>query len=231
LARRRYPSLSSRFARDPIRYYFGRFQPYQLALVKEIHLFTQQFWLEDNFWRYCEGEALQGIEKLKITLRRGDWWNNEGNHPLAITPHRPGMPNASVMKEDWKKEIRGEVILWDPKSWGSSLRLLKSLKELEMEFVTYDYKKSELEEIVRHAVKWQFPMDDLKVLRNDDGLAGVKTSSWRGPPCGWKQCPQCRSQGGDCKFCDEMAALKSEGKGPLLIVKSGLRWKLAPATV
>jgi hypothetical protein len=165
---------------------------------------------------------------------------NENNHPLAITPHSSSGPYSmvAVMKEDWKKEERGEVVHWDANAWGSSLRHLKSLKELEMEFETYDYKKGELEEIIKHAMKWQFPMENGNVLRNNDGLAGVKTSTWRGPPCGWFNCPDCgsdRSHGSDpwrdCKFCDQRRALLSEMKGPMLIVKSGLRWKLAPATV
>jgi hypothetical protein len=64
--------------------YLKRFNEETLAGVKEIHMFTQQFWLEDRFPELSqEGGQLgvmKGIEKLTITLRRSDWWSWEGNN-------------------------------------------------------------------------------------------------------------------------------------------------------
>ena len=68
--------------------YFARFQPWQIKLVKEIHLFTQLFWLEGKFPYLCKESFMQGIEKVKITIRRGDWWWNERNEQLGINPQR-----------------------------------------------------------------------------------------------------------------------------------------------
>ncbi|CAM6103504.1 unnamed protein product [Calypogeia fissa] len=206
--------------------YFHRFTPDQLALVKEIHLFTQQWWLEDNFGYLRNVDALQRvIEKVKITLRRGDWWWNEDNAELEISPQGG---DVSLMKEDWSREKAGEVVEWDPDSWGSVFMNFKALKELEMELETYEYKEAELDEIVRHAVMWKFPMGNGQVLSCEEGLRGVKKSSWRGPPCGWYQCPKCAGQNEECKFCEEMELLISEEKGPMLILRS-LRWKLTDA--
>lgn len=52
--------------------YFSRFSPAQLALVRRVHLFAQQFWLENSLQHVCKLGVMQGIEHLKITLRRGD---------------------------------------------------------------------------------------------------------------------------------------------------------------
>jgi hypothetical protein len=66
--------------------YFEKFTPWQLEMVKEIHLFTQMFWLEQTFSSLCKQDFMEGIEKVKITLRRSDWWWNENNYPLGINP-------------------------------------------------------------------------------------------------------------------------------------------------
>ncbi|CAM6103511.1 unnamed protein product [Calypogeia fissa] len=213
--------------------YFRRFQPAQLALVREIHLFTEQWWMEGELPKVFRLDILQGIEKVKITLRKGDWWWSERNAPLAITPHRSGA-DVRLMKEDWKREKAGEVVKWDPNCWGSAFRSLKVLKELEMEFETYDFKSKELDEIVRHAVMWRFPMADGKVL-SADGIGSVRSSCWRGPPSGWAECPSCLGREEDseeewedeCRFCEEMHNLKRR-PGPMLIIRS-LTWRLADA--
>jgi hypothetical protein len=61
---------------------------WQLKLVKEVHLFTQMYWLEGQFLVFCNQPYLSQVEKLKLTIRRGDWWWNERNAPLYIHPKR-----------------------------------------------------------------------------------------------------------------------------------------------
>ncbi len=163
------------------------------------------------------------MERVKITLRRGDWWSVENNAPLAIVPQR-SWADVESMKDGWRLLDAGQELEWDEGCWGSSFRYLKGLRELEMELETFEWKRDELEDIVRHAVQWRFPMGDGKVL-SAEGL-DVKVRRWRGPLCGWtNRCYKCEGRDSDCKHCDEISALKSEGKGPMLILMS-LRWKL-----
>jgi hypothetical protein len=54
--------------------YFRKMKDWQVGLVREVHLFTQMFWLEGSLMRLCKHDLPQGIEKIKITVRRGDWW-------------------------------------------------------------------------------------------------------------------------------------------------------------
>lgn len=210
--------------------YFRRFRPDQLAFVRKVHLFTQQYWLEGALQDVCKLEEMQSIEKMKITLRRGDWWYWEDGAQLAINPQRGGA-DPMHMKEDWKAEAEGEMIPWDENEWGCAFRHLRNLQELEFEFETTVYEEKGLQAIVEHAKTWRFPMGSGKVL----SAAGQKVhrSTWRGPMCVWSgNCPGCRGVSGDddsttnCKICEEQHQLIENGQGPMLVVLS-LRWKLA----
>jgi hypothetical protein len=207
--------------------YFRRFTSEQLRHVKEVHLYTQQFWLDGSFSQLCRLHYLSGLEKLRITLRRGDWWSVENNAPLAITPKR-SWADVSGMRADWRAEEAGEEVEWDQGCWGTAFRWLKGLREVQMELETFEWKRDELEEIVRHALQWRFPMGNRGVLSAEG--TGVQVRRWRGPPCGWtNSCYKCEGLDSDCKHCKEIVALKSEGKGPMLVIMS-LTWKLVPAS-
>ena len=97
--------------------YFDRFLDWQMELVKDIHLFTQSFWLQGVLFRMSQRDFMQGIEKIKITIRRGDWWWNEDNEPLGINPQR-GTGEAYRMLSDWNDEREGKVIPWNVTGWG-----------------------------------------------------------------------------------------------------------------
>lgn len=207
--------------------YFRRFTAEQLRHVREVHLYAQQFWLDGSFSQLCRLRCLSGIERVKITLRRGDWWNVENNAPLAITPQR-NWTDVAGMKDDWQLEEAGDRVEWDEGCWGSAFQWLRGLREVHMELETFEWKREELEEIVRHAVRWRFPMGERGWL-SADGL-GVEVRRWRGPPCGWtNKCYKCEERDEDCRHCEETRLLKSEGKGPMLVLMS-LRWKLVAAS-
>jgi hypothetical protein len=215
--------------------YFERLHLWQMELVKEIHLFTQSFWLEGVFLRMVRRDFLQRIEKVKITIRRGDWWWNESNHLLAINPQRGSGNDAQQMLRDWNAEKQGKTIPWNVNGWGYAFAHMKGLKELEMEFETSDDKKDELLAIVRKAKTWEFPACPMKgdidlVLSADE--FEPKWSTWQGPMCYWSDfCPYC-AQSMDCtvvdppnKGCTERMRLRKEGMGPLCHVAT-LRWRI-----
>ena len=229
------PAHQKRYASVPggeEQVYFGRLKSWQLELVKEIHLFTQLFWLErESFFRLTEEDFMQGIEKVKVTIRRGDWWFNERNTPLGISPQRSD-GNAVHMQRDWEAEKRGLAIPWRAGGWGCAFGNLKGLKELEMEFETTEDKVVELGKIVENARTWKFPLNDGKVL-STEGLEG-KTWKWRGPLCLWcERCPYCRGRA-ICKGtevpCMEKKLLINMGLGPECTVMS-LRWRVVNGTV
>lgn len=210
--------------------YFSRFAPWQLSLVKEIHCFTQMYWLEDSFIKLCREDFMQGLDKIKLTIRRGDWWHNESNHPLGINPQRGGS-NVLGMKKDWKAEKDGRVIPWTEGRWGCAFKRLKGLKELEIEFETSEDKLNELKDIVEHAKTWKFPMRDGMVLSSE--RLSTKKSTWRGTMCYWSQtCPYCSGNNTcgkketDINGCRERARLRALKLGPMLTMIS-VRWKLA----
>ncbi|KAJ7763639.1 hypothetical protein DFH07DRAFT_812644 [Mycena maculata] len=157
-------------------HYFARLAPWQLSLVKEVRLFTQMFWLDQSFPGLCTSGVLPAaVERLKITLRRGDWWWCERNYPFMINPHRGGF--LAEYNQDVVREERGEAIPWVEGAWGAALQRLPALKELEMEFETSKSRREELKKIVVRALRWRFPMGERGLLTNN-GL-GMEFSEWK----------------------------------------------------
>ena len=236
------PLLEDHPAPQPFDYeseldYFAKFQPWQLSHVKEIHLFTQMFWLELRLPALCKQGFMRGIEKLRITIRKTDWWWNEQSNPLAINPYRETTQfqhSIAQMHGDIAAQARGEVPLFPSNVWGSAFKNLPSLKELEIEFESSDDKKHELDTIVKWAKTWKFPLHDGRLL-STEGL-DVTSSSWQTPFFFWSQpCPycgsprrsRCNSEGTpNEEKCAERAALRSKRFGPKCYIYS-IRWKVA----
>ncbi|KAJ7752838.1 hypothetical protein DFH07DRAFT_904230 [Mycena maculata] len=145
--------------------YFARFQPWQLARVKEIHIFVQMYWLEKCFAELSCARAVQGIERVKITLRSRDWWYCEHNYPFYINPHRGG-GDLESMREEIAREQRGDVVPWEESGWGSSFQNMQALRVLEMEFETTLDRMGEMRTIVERAATWRLPM-------GERGLRGI----------------------------------------------------------
>jgi hypothetical protein len=213
--------------------YFEKFTPWQLEMVKEIHLFTQMFWLEQTFSSLCKQDFMQGIEKVKITLRRSDWWWNENNYPLGLNP-KTGDSNVSLMHQEMAAAKKGQGGPWKLTAWGTAFLHLESLKELEIELETSEDKLDELKAIVEHAKTWRFPFRNGMVL-STEGME-VKEGSWSAPFCLWShKCPSCGSQGlcrgvavPPPKNCADRTRLRMQNKGPDCYSFT-LKWKVANA--
>ncbi|KAJ7200535.1 hypothetical protein GGX14DRAFT_466390 [Mycena pura] len=174
------PGLGDRFpdihGHELEAHYFARLTRWQLPLVTEVKLFTQMFWLDQSFAGLCaSGIFPPSIERLKITLKAGDWWWCEVNHPFMINPHRGGYLAEYI--EDVAREERGEAIPFATGGWGGALQRLPALRELEMEFETTINRKEELKKIVERALRWRFPMGERGVLSNK-GL-GMDVDEWK----------------------------------------------------
>lgn len=177
---------------------------------------------------------MQGVQQLTITVRRSDWWWNERNAPLAISPKAKSVQGDGDMAREWAKEKAGEKVPWNSDYWGCAFREISGLKELVLELETVDSKVVELKEIVEKAKGWRFPMKNGTVL-SSEGLE-VKTTEWRSPECYWSKnfCPYCGDfeslceRNGELEKCKEKKLLKSQGKGPLCTIMA-LRWRLAKA--
>ena len=200
------------------------------------------FWLEQTFPLLCSSHQpfLPSIQKLKLTLRRSDWWYNERNAPLSISPYRNNSENANSMLQDMSTSSRGEELLFLPNSWGSAFKHLPSLKSLEIEFETSDDKKDELLSILKWARTWRFPLSEDGVVLSAEGT-DVTSMSWQSPMCGWSDiCPYCGSHG-SCRLmlnaptagqqqkeeCRLRMKARQLGRGPICHVYSVLWRKVA----
>ena len=147
------PPLTRRFARAS----------YNCPWLKSLHLFTQQFWLEDSSWRNAARNIAQrfhpNLQHLRITIRHSDWWWWETSAPLVLDAKRKGNNgHASTV---------GHSIASDGfhvSSWGQHFYFFKGLKTFELELETVEGKRKELDEIVIRAADWRFPLGDGNVL-------------------------------------------------------------------
>ena len=128
-----------------------------IEAIKSLHLFTQQYWLES--W----GRSAQRISKkmpnlryIKITLRHGDWWNWEHSAPLTFDPKQNGKADMS--------RIRQASDPFDHSAWGQEFQYLRNLKLMVLELESIEGKRAELDEIVRRAPGWRFPLNESHVL-------------------------------------------------------------------
>lgn len=147
----------------------------QRNAVRFIHLFTQQFWLEDwkNQWLdFTTSWPEGGPERIRITIRHTDWWYNllGENSPLALDPKRKGRAQLGNWVPDDQPYESG--------SWGSRFANLTGLKKLEMELETVEAKRKELDTIVEKAQSWKFPLGDDNVLVMDE--ENIEKSTWTG---------------------------------------------------
>ncbi|KAJ9136506.1 hypothetical protein NKR23_g9816 [Pleurostoma richardsiae] len=226
---------------SPSSYFFHRLPRAVRPHVRSLHLIAQMFRLEELAETLsptrCGAMGTQ-LERLRLTVRRGDWWYNESNVPLAVYPFRrvsgvhPGlqlMRRAMAPPEEYGGEGDPRAEVPEPRSWGAAFAALPALRELVMDFETSEDKKAELDAIARWAATWRFPLDA------DEGQGGgqsgrrflsaegnpVRKMSWTGLPYHWSdQCPECGSTGvnSECAYCQRRLKLASEGKGPRLYV-------------
>lgn len=201
--------------------YFQRFRPEQLRMIKSLHLYTQQYWLEGGFENLAHRPYMQGIEKLRITMRSGDWWFCERNAPLVLDPQASTLHKAPLPMDEL-----GEAGPWHEGGWANGVQRMAGLNELVMEFTTFGYKEAELGGIIRRAQRWRFDMVGGGVL-SAEGLPVVK-NSWEGHLSAWAQTtPYCRGHDG-CDYCEKMDTLKKEGRGPMLVSMT-VTWKRSEA--
>lgn len=147
----------------------------QRNAVQVVHLFTQQFWLEDwkNQWlAFTNSWPEGGPEKIRITIRHTDWWYNllGENSPLALDPKRKGRARVG----DWVPDDQP----YESGSWGSRFANLKGLKKLEMELETIEAKRMELDTILEKSRSWKFPLGNGNVLVMDE--AKTEKAVWTG---------------------------------------------------
>ena len=148
----------------------------QRNAVQYVHLFTQQFWLEDwkNQWLdFTMSWPKGGPETLRITIRHTDWWYNllGENSPLALDPKKRGRARFG----EWVSDDHP----YESGSWGSRFENIPGLKKFEMELETIEAKRAQLDNIVEKARSWRFPLRDGHVLVMDDEEKIVK-SKWTG---------------------------------------------------
>jgi hypothetical protein len=171
--------------------YFRKMTPKQRAQVNHIHLFTQQFFLEDDRWSDIwdgmqmsnEGRTTRGTcriapKKLTITFRHTDWWYWENNDPLGIDPFRQGRTRAHEM---------GRPVHINPwqsspsrPAWGNQFHSIPSLEEFVIEFETIMRKRDQLDAIIQQALQWKFPLDEENSIYLVAEPASLSAYSWIG---------------------------------------------------
>ena len=164
------------YKRTDLNAFFDCLTPHQRATVQEVHLFTQQFWLEDLDLSSGRIEA----KKIKLTLRHQDWYFWENEEPLGICPWLPGRVEADDMEreKDMIPSLPRDLDRYV--GWGRQFEFVNGLEELEIEFETLRVlKEVEMDSIVSFAKQWKFPLMRDGFLEWDEA-SGLKESTWTG---------------------------------------------------
>jgi hypothetical protein len=172
---RRYSGIDN-YKRTDLNAFFDSLTPHQRASIEEVHLFAQQFWLEDLD---LSSDRI-ATRKIKLTLRHQDWYSWEDNEPLGICPWLPGRVDADDMEreKDTVPSLPRDVDRYV--GWGRQFEFVHGLEELEIEFETLRvFKEVEMDPIVTFAKQWQFPLMREGVLEWDEA-SGVRQSTWTG---------------------------------------------------
>jgi hypothetical protein len=151
--------------------FFDCLTPQQRLNVQEVHLFTQQSWLEDL--DFTSGRI--ATKKIKLTLRHQDRYS-PGD--LGICPWLEGRVEADEMEreKDLVPSLPRDLDRY--LGWGRQFELVHGLEELEIEFETLStLKETELGPIIAFAKRWQFPLMGNGVLEWDKGL-GLREYTW-----------------------------------------------------
>ena len=153
----------------------GSLRPAQRNLIQCVHIFTQQFWLEDwkdKWLEFSQSWPDKCPPKLRVTIRHTDWWYNllGENSPLALDPKRKGRARVG----DWVSEEEP----FEPGSWGQRFENMKGLNDFELYLETAEAKRGELDVIVNRAHTWKFPLGDGKILVFDGDA--TKRGTWTG---------------------------------------------------
>ncbi|KAJ6588978.1 hypothetical protein B0H19DRAFT_226810 [Mycena capillaripes] len=130
--------------------YFRRMSAQQRAAVRRVRFFAQLSWLERR--KVQAWVAGLAVRKLTITIRHSDWRYWERGEPLRMQSPQEG--------------------------WGGWVGSFPQLQELELELESIESKREELEERVRIALKWKFPLKDGASLIHD-GQQPIE-STWFG---------------------------------------------------
>ena len=146
----------------------------QLSAICKVHLFTQQFWLEDTWgdkrgWPFFT-QKWSDLTHIKITVRHTDWWYWESAAPLAMDAKRAGRAKPN----DWIDVSNP----FEAGSWGAAFRNFQALKKFVLELETIERKKNELDKIVPHASNWQFMLGNGNVMALNE--SETKRNGWVG---------------------------------------------------
>lgn len=142
--------------------------------LRSIHIFAQQYWLEQSFAGFTQFWNISCPTHLKITIRHTDWWWWEDQAPLALDPKREDRPLAHIHSSPSDP--------FEPQSWGAQFRKIRGLQNLQLELETVKSKRPELDAIVTRAPGWKFALGDDQILVLDESK--TQRRGWVGQsPC------------------------------------------------
>ncbi|KAJ6481805.1 hypothetical protein C8R45DRAFT_1003115 [Mycena sanguinolenta] len=134
--------------------YFAQMSRLHRSAVQSVHFFTPMRWLHSRRAPKDSARWLDGllVPKLTITVRHFDW---------QLWVRRQGLR------------------IGEPEDhWGEWIGSVPGLQELQLELETIEAKKAELEERVKAARQWTFPLENGNCLVHD-GAPPAK-STWSG---------------------------------------------------
>ena len=155
----------------------------QQSAVEHVHLFAQQFYLEDLDARKERTHFNFQAKSFTLTFRHSDWWTwespAESTDRLGICPFIPGRVSHQAMLSQpvspSVKELRSSL---NKDTWGWHIGQIKGLEILVIEFETDIVKQDQLNVVLEEAKGWKFLLSDSEAVLEYTG--SVETLQWVG---------------------------------------------------
>ncbi|PYH93416.1 hypothetical protein BO71DRAFT_255773 [Aspergillus ellipticus CBS 707.79] len=177
--------------------YFQRMTPRQRGAVRDLHFFTQQYFLEGN-WGNVWKSIRDYEDQLRAVAQNPDSQSQHStadgkteNETLGILA--PKTVTITLRHSDWWFWEHNEPMGIDPfqpgrilardmgrasspdrRAWGNQFTLVPSLETLILEFETVMRKRDQMDRIVEIARGWRFP------LVPEEGVFLVADEEWEG---------------------------------------------------
>jgi hypothetical protein len=158
--------------------------PEQRAAVQHVHLFVQQYYLEQMGIKDNISELKFSTRVFTLTFRHSDWWSwespPESTDKLGICPWvRERTSSQTMLAQPLSPALPDLKATMIKGTWGWQIGQIERLEVLRIEFETDITKKKQLDAVLERAKHWRFPVHGVDAVLETNGK--IVTSEWTGP--------------------------------------------------
>jgi len=163
--------------------WFSSLNPDQKGAVRRVHIFAQQYFLEQLGLRKDAARLNFDTNQLRLTFRHSDWWSwqspVESSDRLGICPWISQRVSCQrMLAEPLQPDLAFIEARMNGGTWGWQICHVNRLELLEIEFEIDVVKKEQLQTVLERARHWKFPISQGRAVLEWTGE--LREYSWQG---------------------------------------------------